>query len=371
MTYFIIFMSLSRKIVCDAIENLPHPTTRGEEGKLYRISLEGNQSYFAKQWYDTNRGRATPYRDPYSGFSLHSPYWHDAQKNQQDLVHVAFPENTLEMPLAFDNRIKEESGELPEFSTLNKGYPHTVTVEIKGDPELVQIRNQIMSAAYAVMLDLQDKVRKTKERPTQEEALSFQKAVREADEKMEIIFGKELRVLGRLDQEIQRLDSIGANTVIKKILSFGIEPIHPQFNFIPTGKPAENGLETDGVFLETQIVDFARYERAMQTRVSDEEMPEIREKIRQTRLYLQLDGLFNILTTINIRGRRRTNSRTEQLLFHLLELVKKKELMSPGSMKENLNGWMQERLTLFFEKNIDESLKQDGLLDAIKVAESD
>ena len=322
-------MALSEIWILDEIAKQGEPTTMGEEGLLYRVATNNN-AYYAKLWYSSMKHKLG--NPPEGGRSPHSPYWHRFQETQQALIHMALPDNTVEMSLAFDNRIIRDGAEKPQFSINNPGYPCTVTIEVVGDPELTAIRNEIVTAAYTTMFAYHTRTGRGRT-ATDAERKKFYEGIEKTDRKIESVLGEELRFVHfDAEMELARRNGLKAPTAILRFLEHGISPIHPQLNFIPTGKFNESGLETEGVFLETHIIDLRRYANAMMGKTSVEKRPELKKRIDEFVLYETLDNIFNIASITRAMNGQVFDAQTGQILFEILEFIRTEETKSPGKI---------------------------------------
>jgi len=217
----------------------------GEEGRLYRVNLHGKE-YFVKKWHGSHR-RMT-YANPDTNFSHHSPYEHKMLYYEYKIINTLFPDQTPVLATAYDPRIKKNPQTGAHEFDGKFGKPVTVIeaipVELAVAKDIEHIKREAYGRARQVIrLEEDNDVNTGGDSPLHPVAL--------ADDTIHQLLGTKTFRHSDYGASLP----LGEHPLISQFTNYGIVPIHPSLNIIPT--KMTNGVISDGVFLELTIKDSA------------------------------------------------------------------------------------------------------------------
>jgi hypothetical protein len=266
------------------------PTTKGEEGLLYLV--EGN---YVKKWRGGHFNNFTYnvftviHSDDTPG-SPQSPYKHAREFYQAKLVQLAFPNVTLDVVCAYDPRIQGPIDQVRTFDPL-AGRPTTITPEVVAHPELGRARDQIMKKFYDRFLGEIWQPNGHGRMEGRNIGL-HRKTVALAEQEIEDILGNFGVVFISAGPSTIR----NVNKMLKEkrtafeLISYGILPVHPEFNFIPTAE-SHPTYGPQGVFIEVELVDEKRYFQMIGKR-KDVDQRRVTELMKAYCMYKKLDNEY-------------------------------------------------------------------------------
>lgn len=273
---------------------------RGEEGLLYRISLNG-ESLWAKKWHRSHEKAF--YMPIEAGGSSLSPFWHKKIELSYTVVHELFPNDTIDVIGSYDERTPSSLGAVSEFEPLS-GKPVTVSREAVGDPELCAIRDDIMNQHYKVLLAERDAG--ARRGATKEQMAPFFAAGRkEVNAKIVAALGPEIdldsliaSVVGNgpqvMDQLARKIRARNPKNVMADFLDAGISAGHPELNFVP-GRKELHPNPPHGTFVEFSIADSKKLVAHICRKFANtpRKRDELLSKFRSYEIYTLVDNLFD------------------------------------------------------------------------------
>lgn len=320
----------------------------GEEGKLYRLMGDagnGMRGFYAKLWYSLREipkggvgrwGFIGMPRD--SGCSIVSPYFHKRVFYEYRVIRSLFPENTLKVVLAYDQRIKPGLHGDTVFTI--KGYPVTVSCEVEADCEGMSKRDEIVLPVYEKIHAARDKVHAGD--PTANADAGLYTTVAGVDTQMAGVFGEQLKFLGAANpnyspaEVISKLRQESPDSPVLEFMENGIMPIHPAFNYIPRPADQETG-KAAGTFIELMIYDGVAVRRGLQTRFGTR--ADVFKLFSRFEFYSMLEKLFDAalrhepISRVIIQ-----NAPLQATLFQYMEQVRKSFNRTPGKLAEQIGG---------------------------------
>jgi hypothetical protein len=310
--------------------NPDQPTAEGDEAKLYRVKVNG-EAYWAKKWHRSQIDERWMMQRLQKG-SATSPYFHQLRKAEYDLIHRAFPGITVEMVDAYDERVQGTEKQ-PKFD-MSGGKPTTVTREVKGDPELMAKRNEIvekgaersrqyMRSAEMGLIDVGQAQR------------YIMQTRADAEDAMQKLVGPELQLpiyeFAGLSWEqaepqiIQKLRRQNPENTIIELLEWGIMPAFPEGNFIP-GDKETHPRPPHGTFIELKLKYPDKFRRKLEKELSEKEQQTFKADLDKYELYKKLDEMFyDILFSVRYPGTKSQwpmKPDFQSAVFRTLEAVK-------------------------------------------------
>lgn len=315
----------------------PLPDTKEARSTVPPGSAEVARRYYLKQWYGMGeKGVATLIEN---GRSPSSPYWAKLKYWEYKIIHSLFPDNTLHLVAAIDPRIKKDatspSGHSFDFNSPD--LPLTASFEVVGDKEKERVRDGIIRPAYDRMIAYRR--RRLCGLPLEPgEREGFFRLVMETDERIREEFGQELGGMQPepgsqqplpFDLVLARAKSAYPDSAITHMMEYGVAPIHPEFNFIPQTRPADE-KHPHGTFIELMIGDHDRLlKKAAQifsnNKDGEKKYGNLEAQVYHYVLYLYLDCLFDLLSRHDpdSPASRLPTPKEQDTLFQLTEALRR------------------------------------------------
>ncbi|MEK7673155.1 MAG: hypothetical protein AAB373_04690 [Patescibacteria group bacterium] len=281
----------------------PTPTTRGEEGVLYRVSA-GEESFFAKRWYRSHEKQGSfPIE---AGGAALSPFWHNVVRLKQEIVHALFPGYSIKTVGSFDERVKRGGGE-GQFD-LDWGRPVTVSKEVVGDPVISPIRTGILDAAYKTLLAHKDDLMRRGAGTKQEDPF-FKQWTAQVNREIVGLLGPDIDLGASFfegnrgfDDIVCKLQRQRPGSMLTEFFEAGISVAHPEVNFIPGNKDTHQ-KKPHGTFLEFNIGNEARLKHAIMRRFKGDQskINELLAKLRSYQINQLLDKIFDHILPVYIK----------------------------------------------------------------------
>lgn len=291
-----------------AVEEKKAPDFRGEEGLLYKVSVN-DENFWAKKWH---RSHTKPFYMPIeAGGSSLSPFWHKAVETSYSLVHELFPSDTINVIGAYDERTKK-AGILssPRFNPL-EGRPVTVSHEIQGDGKISAIRDEVLGRMYKVLIAKRDEAARTGATKDQMKPF-FDEWRRKMNVEMvrimgpsieldSIIFASKVNGPEALDDFSKRLISRDGDNVMADLFAAGISIGHPEVNFIPGPKDIHPRAPY-GTFVEFSIADANKLADHIVKRFAGNPVKraELLQRLRSYQIFAMVDDMFDKIVPLYI-----------------------------------------------------------------------
>lgn len=297
-----------------AVAEKPEHDFRGEEGLLYRVQLpmagqDGlSETYWAKKWH---RSHVKPFYLPFeSGGSSLSPFWHKVIETSYRIVHELFPQETIDVCGAYDERVSGTLSGLQSFD-VRAGKPVTVSRDIIGDPEICNARNDVINKYYKVLLERRDEGARAG--ATKAEMAPFFAEWRKiVNVEIVKVLGPEVELdsiistmppgSNGLDYIAKLLRKRNPENVMSDFFEAGISIGHPEVNFIPGRKDA-HPRPPHGTFVEFSIVDVDKLVGVIMRRFADNprKKNQLLQEVRTYQIYDLVDRMFDRVLLIYIQ----------------------------------------------------------------------
>lgn len=303
----------------DSDRNLT-PDVHGEEGRVYFI---GDMTI--KRWYGNHRvcgGLEKSEVNPNSPFKAKFEYY------KHKLGHRVFPE-IVNIEVGFDERLSVRDLDL---------CPVTITKRIdNANCEVAKVRNSIIEEYYKG---------KFMENTINDQSLDYLSKI---DKKMMELLG--CGIIERRGWEGQDITTDYINqypdSLVSELYRAGLEPIHFEWNYLPTSDDKGHFQEKKGVLLEFSIEDMSKYRSYVEAKLGDTALQSLRNIINKYELYKDLDAAWHeifYVWCVSHSGDRPVNEQTEKYLengdriFELLnDFAKSVGVNYTDDRKEELN----------------------------------
>lgn len=272
----------------------------GQDGRL--------ETFWAKKWH---RSHIKPFYLPLeSGGSSLSPFWHKAIESSYRIVHELFPRETIDVCGSYDERVSGTLAGLQNFD-IRAGKPVTVSREIIGDPEICNVRDDIMRRHYKVLLDRRDEAIRTGATKAEMEPF-FAEWRRAVNDEIVKALGPEVELDSIISNVTPRQDSLGQvakllrsrnlENVMSDFFEAGISIGHPEVNFIP-GRKDIHPRPPHGTFVEFSIADVNKLVGTITKRFSGDlrKKNQLLQEVRTYQIFDFIDKMFDKILPIYIQ----------------------------------------------------------------------